>query len=76
VFGFLCGAIYREPGSHLQERTLRVIETVVITSRDQLSFWPRPFEVKREAKMGEKYGKIRKIGYLIEFYKRFGTLLN
>jgi hypothetical protein len=25
VFGFLGGAIYREPGSHLQERTLRVI---------------------------------------------------
>jgi hypothetical protein len=27
VFGFLGGAIYREPGSHLQERTLRVIVT-------------------------------------------------
>jgi hypothetical protein len=26
VFGFLGGAIYRDPGSHLQERTLRVIE--------------------------------------------------
>jgi hypothetical protein len=26
VFGFLGGAIYREPGSHLQERTLRVIQ--------------------------------------------------
>jgi hypothetical protein len=25
VFGFFGGAIYREPGSHLQERTLRVI---------------------------------------------------
>jgi hypothetical protein len=31
------------------------------------SFSPCPFEVKQVAKMDEKYGKIWKIGYLIEF---------
>jgi hypothetical protein len=42
---------------------------MVVTSsqREPLSFWPRLFEVKRVAKMDEKEGKIRKIGYLIEF---------
>jgi hypothetical protein len=36
------------------------IKTMVITSSQRvlLSFWPRPFEVKQVAKMGEKYGKI------------------
>jgi hypothetical protein len=42
---------------------------MVVTSsqREPLGFWPRPFEVKRVAKMGEKEGKIRKTGYFIEF---------
>jgi hypothetical protein len=42
---------------------------MVITSSqmDTLSFLPRPFEVKQVAKMGEKYGKIWKISYSIEF---------
>jgi hypothetical protein len=35
------------------------IETMVLTSSQS--------EVKRAAKMGEKEGKIRKIGYFIEF---------
>jgi hypothetical protein len=45
------------------------IKTMVITSSQwhPLSFWPRPFEVKQVAKTGEKYGKIWKIGYFIEF---------
>jgi hypothetical protein len=45
------------------------IKTMVITSsqREKLSFWPRPFEVKQGAKMGENYGKIKKMGYFIEF---------
>jgi hypothetical protein len=30
-------------------------------------FSHRPFELKQVAKMDEKYGKIWKIGYLIEF---------
>jgi hypothetical protein len=44
---------------------------MVVTSgqREPLSFLPCPFEVKQVAKMGEKEGKIRKIGYLIEFKK-------
>jgi hypothetical protein len=47
------------------------IKTMVVTSgqREPLSFLPCPFEVKQVAKMGEKEGKIRKIGYLIEFKK-------
>jgi hypothetical protein len=37
------------------------------SQREPLSFWPRPFEVKQVAKMGEKEWKFGKIGYLIEF---------
>jgi hypothetical protein len=45
------------------------IKTMVIISSqwDKLGFWQRPFEVKRVAKMGEKYGKIWKIRYFIKF---------
>jgi hypothetical protein len=47
------------------------IETMVITSiqMDTLSFWPRPFEVKRVAKMSKKYGTIWKIGFSFNFRK-------
>jgi hypothetical protein len=40
---------------------------MVVTSsqREPLCFWPRLFEVKRVAKIGEKKEKIRKIEYLI-----------
>jgi hypothetical protein len=50
------------------------IKTMVITSsqRNPLSFWPRHLEVKQVAKMGEKYGKIWKIGYFIELKKSLG----
>jgi hypothetical protein len=40
---------------------------VTTSQRDPLSFSPRPFEVKQVAKMDEKYGKIWKNEYLIEF---------
>jgi hypothetical protein len=42
---------------------------MVLTSsqREPFSFWPRPFEVKRVAKMDKKEGKIGKIEYFIEF---------
>jgi hypothetical protein len=42
---------------------------MVVTSsqREPLSFWPRPFEVKQVAKMGEKEGKIVKMDTLLNF---------
>jgi hypothetical protein len=54
------------------------IKTMVITSsqRDPPRFWPRPFEVKQISKMGEKYGKIWKNLYFIEFLENIWTSLN
>jgi hypothetical protein len=51
----------------MSKKSVSSIKTMVIISsqRDKLGFWPRPYEVKRVAKIGERYVKIWKIGYFI-----------
>jgi hypothetical protein len=51
------------------------IKTMVIISSkiNKLSFWPRPFEVKQVAKMGEKCGKIRKIEYFHYIFEKISV---
>jgi hypothetical protein len=51
-------------------------KTVVIISsqRDKLGFWPRPYEVKRVAKMGENTGKSGKLDILLNFRKVWDTI--
>jgi hypothetical protein len=45
---------------------------MIVTSsqREPLGFWPRPFEVKRGAKIEKKKEKIRKTEYFDEFFKK------
>jgi hypothetical protein len=38
---------------------------IISSQRDKLGFWPRPYEVKQVAKMGENTGKSAKSNILL-----------
>jgi hypothetical protein len=63
VFGLLGGAIYREPGSHLQERTLRVIDMHAQICQEMFKNCPKIVQklsnngLKKLEKSWQKVGK-------------------